>query len=127
MTANMIRIPTPAKATFFDMNALGTFTFSNNIHIRLFWWNRCVIITDGADWYLQKDGGVAETLKHFHGNMNYAVKNLFLFEDGSYRHGRSAPHEIAQHFLDCDWSDFACDRLVVSGNICAVQRPYGGE
>jgi hypothetical protein len=129
----MIRIPKPAETEFTAMYALGTFTFTNNSHIRLYWWNitRSVVITTGNDWYIQKDGLIVDTLAHFleAERSHVRVDNHFLFNNGCYTNGRTAPHDIVQTFLECEWSDFACDKMVICGNVCKkrIVRPYGDE
>jgi hypothetical protein len=129
----MIRIPKPAKTEFTTMYALGTFTFTNDSHIQLYWWNdtRSVIITNWNDWYIQKDGLIVDTLAHFLGadRSQVCVDNHFLFNNGCYTNGCAAPRDIVQNLLKCEWSDFACDKMVIYCNVWKkrVVRPYEDE
>ena len=80
-----------------------------------------VVIADKTTdmWIVMKDGNIMESLAYFltceaH---NIVVKDLFLYEDQSMRSGNPANNSEKQDIYDCDWSDFACEKMILSMDV----------
>jgi len=77
-----------------------------------------VVIRHGEDWYIQPNARIEESLStlicckthDLHAN------GLFLF-DRDYRNGKAADTNMEQGLLECEWSDYAHDKMVFQVNI----------
>ena len=71
---------------------------------------------DGSSsWFIQDDGNIIDSLCYFLPYHFYQIllSNIFVFEDQTLSKGKCATVELESDIYDCDWSDFACDRLVL--------------
>lgn len=80
------------------------------------WWrraNRQVILELNDKWYIQPDGLVTESLGHLLGVPDYQIvcRGLFFFETPG--HGKAVDNDTALAFYNCDWSDYASDRISI--------------
>jgi hypothetical protein len=77
-----------------------------------------VVIQHGNDWYIQPNARIEESLSaliccnahDLHAN------GLFLF-DRDYRHGKAADEDMEKGLLECEWSDYAHDKMVFQATI----------
>ena len=77
-----------------------------------------VVIQHGEDWYIQPNGRIDEALCALIGCRTYDLRagGLFLF-DRDYRNGKAADEDMEQGLLECEWSDYAHDKMVFQANI----------
>lgn len=80
------------------------------------WWRRAerqVILNLNDKWYLQPDWLITDSLGNLLGVPDYQVvcRGLFFFETRG--HGKSVDNDTAMAFYNCDWSDYASDRIAI--------------
>jgi len=77
-----------------------------------------VVIRHGNDWYIQPNARIDEALSTLIGCSTYDLHagRLFLF-DRDYKNGKAADEYMEQGLLDCEWSDYAHDKMVFQANI----------
>jgi hypothetical protein len=80
------------------------------------WWRRAqrqVVLELNDKWYIQPDGLVTESLGNLLGVPDYQIvcRGLFFFETPG--HGKAVDNETALAFYNCDWSDYASDRISI--------------
>lgn len=70
-------------------------------------------------WYLQNDGNIMKSISKFLPYKHYQLlaEDIFVFEDQTLKTGRTADEYLEFDIYHCDWSDFACDKLVIHMNI----------
>ena len=70
------------------------------------------------EWYFQEDGNICDSLADFVHEIPTEMyfTNIFLFRKPG--HGKAADDQLMFDIYDCDWSDFACDRLSLEFNVC---------
>ncbi len=132
-----IRIPCPFlehEETFPIARLTGP---EGNLHFH--WWvpQRSVIvqITTVDRWYLMPDCVIRDCLADLmecHGSeLTPGALYMMTTADGGGGYLEPLPEKIAETFLDCEWSDFACDRRPVVGHIDVrlerAQAPHSDE
>ena len=80
------------------------------------WWRRAerqVVLELNDKWYIQPNGLVTESLGNLLGVPDYQIvcRGLFFFETPG--HGKAVDNETALGFYNCDWSDYASDRISI--------------
>jgi hypothetical protein len=77
-----------------------------------------VVIRHGNDWYIQPNARIEEALSTLIGCSTYDLHagGLFLF-DRDYKNGKAAGMDMERGLLDCEWSDYAHDKMVFQANI----------
>ena len=77
-----------------------------------------VVIRHGDDWYIQPNARIEEALSTLIGCSTYDLHagGLFLF-DRDYKNGKAADMDMERGLLDCEWSDYAHDKMVFQVNI----------
>lgn len=72
-----------------------------------------VVIHNGKDWWIQPNGLISKSLASILdcNELNLQLTDLILF-DRDYKSGDRAPEELENKFFDCEWSDYACDKMV---------------
>lgn len=63
-------------------------------------------------WHRQQDMNILDSLCAILGLIPESVRVEGLEQDGA-----PLPQNLAQNFLHCDWSDYACDHRAVRGHI----------
>jgi len=111
-----IPIPEPSVA---ELQQLAQFTTPEGV-FAVSWMPKTeqVVIQHGNDWYIQPNARIEESLStlicckthDLHAN------GLFLF-DRDYRNGKAADKYMERGLLDCEWSDYAHDKMVFQANI----------
>lgn len=89
----------------------------NEIKIIAVYWMRsthqAVCNFDGK-WYIQSDqnimNGIARIIKYEKNIELLTMDDLFVFETPG--HGHAADDQLVNDFRNCEWSDYASDRLV---------------
>ena len=63
------------------------------------------------EWWVSSDTNILESIAYFCRKSRHTIffSDLFLFTKPS--HGKAADNELQVNIYDCDWSDFACDKL----------------
>ena len=63
------------------------------------------------EWWVSSDANILESVAFFKKTSSFSIffSDLFLFKRPG--HGKAADHELQLHIYDCDWSDFACEKL----------------
>jgi len=77
-----------------------------------------VVIRYGNDWYIQPNARIEDSLSTLICCNTYDLhaNGLFLF-DREYRHGKAADEYMEKKLLECEWSDYAHDKMVFQANI----------
>jgi hypothetical protein len=84
-----------------------------------------VVIQHGKDWYIQPNARIDEALSTLIGCSTYDLHagGLFLF-DRDYRNGKVADESMEQGLLECEWSDYAHDKMVFQATITVDGLEY---
>lgn len=115
-------IPMPSEMALESLQTLAIFTFGDRL-IVFRWWaeHRKVIVHSDLNhtWYIQDDLDIRTSLADIldWGSHSVAVDSLMLYDDATYRHGLALPPALERVFLDCEWSDYACDHRPISGRV----------
>lgn len=77
-----------------------------------------------SEWFIQPDGNIVDALCYFLPFHHYQIllENIVVFEDQSLKDGKFADQYALSYIYDCEWSDFACDKMVLYMD--AVGDPY---
>jgi hypothetical protein len=80
------------------------------------WWRRAerqVVLELNDKWCIQPNGLVTESLGYLLGVPDYQIvcRGLFFFETPG--HGKAVDNETALGFYNCEWSDYASDRISI--------------
>lgn len=119
----------PDEMELDDFTHLATLTSSNGVLV--FWWwsdHRKVIVWQESThtWVMQNDicirDSIADILDCSASTVD--VSNLMMFEGPACRHGFALSEPLAGLFLDCEWSDYACDRRPVMGDVLKKRVVY---
>jgi hypothetical protein len=113
-------IPAPASLETFQRVAL---LLTSRGPLNVYWWAamRRVLVHEKRTfrWLLFEDGGIGPTLATvLQTDLPLTLsKNTLLYEGYQQQHGFDIPEQLHQVFFDCDWSDYSCDGLFVSGSV----------
>lgn len=111
-------IPIP-KPQLTECQQLAQFTTPEGI-LDVSWMPKTeqVVIRHGDDWYIQPNARIDESLSVFIGCRTYDLHSsgLFLF-DRDYRQGKAASDDMERGLLDCEWSDYAHDKMTFQAHI----------
>ena len=115
-----IAIPEPKNLS----QNLSLVTYKGKIILQVFWdavLHSPIFKIEGANnevqWFLQKDGNIVQSIYDFLPNRKYAFLDIFLFKDQSMKHGKCANKQLNHDIYKCEWSDFACDKMVIHLNL----------
>lgn len=74
-------------------------------------------------WFEIEDTNIFDTLSMFlHADPEeFVVRHLFLFDRPG--HGRAADDALLANIYDCEWSDFACDKLSLEFDVVTQAHP----
>lgn len=114
--------PIPPPLTDWESTTLrlvaAVTTFSGGILV--YWWvpHRSVVIyvSERNEWYLQNDMPIRESLADLMNWDPYLVRSreVFMFTGRSWGGaGAFLPPFMSTAFLDCEWSDYACEHRVI--------------
>ena len=106
-----ISIPEPSHA---DLEQLAQILSPAGIICA--WWRRAerqVVLELKDKWYIQPNGLITESLGNLLGVPDYQIvcRGLFFFETPG--HGKAVDNEMALGFYNCEWSDYASDRISI--------------
>jgi hypothetical protein len=113
-------IPPPASLEVFQRVA---FLMTPRGPLNVYWWaaTRSVLIHEKRSfrWLLFDDGPIGTMLANVLQTESPLTlsKNTRLYEGYQQQAGVDIPDEVYQTFFDCEWSDYSCDGLFVSGSI----------
>lgn len=70
-------------------------------------------------WLQQNDMKIRESISDVLGcdSRTLEIGNMMLFDGPMYNYCVQMPTKLEELFLDCEWSDYACDRMPVSGRV----------
>jgi hypothetical protein len=120
----------PISAPIQPLRKLATITHRNNGGLSVFWDenSRYVYfhVTSHAfqrkgfvdEWWFQEDGNICDSLADFVDEIPSEIyfNNIFLFRKPG--HGKAADDQLMLDIYDCDWSDFACEKMSLEFNVC---------
>lgn len=109
-----------ARITFWNKSFLEVFW--NPVTHQIFFANRN---QHHSKWFAQdEDSKIIDSLCQFLQvvKTHQVVADSFMVFDQSERHGKVYATDSLLHIYDCDWSDFACDRLVFHLNVRVSRR-----
>lgn len=108
-----ISIPAPVLPG--DLEQLAQIRVPGNKVLCVYWMRsaRQAICNYEDEWYVQSDQniltGIARAIKYEKSVDQLAVDDLIVFE--STDRGYSANPDMVHDFRECEWSDYACDRI----------------
>jgi len=106
-------IPQPISATV-DQLAQIHLTNTDEI-ISVYWYadTRQIVLNREDDWYIQPNGSVLRSLAALlHCEPHHLVaESLFFFETPG--HGVAVDRQLSLAFYNCEWSDYACDKIAI--------------
>jgi hypothetical protein len=88
-----------------------------------YWWNEPRKVVVWAQryglWLLQDDLVIRDSIADILGCSAAAIEtwNMMLFDGPEYHHGVQLPEKMAELFLECEWSNYACDHRPVTGHL----------
>lgn len=113
-------IPPPASLETFQRVA---FLKTPRGPLNIYWWAemRSVIVHEKRSfrWLLFDDvpiGSMLATVLQTDLPLTLS-KNTLLYEGYQQQEGVDIPDDVYQTFFECDWSDYSCDGLFVSGSV----------
>jgi len=121
----MIRILAPSIMDATEVKPLAFFS-SPVGRLELYWWNefRTVVIhkSNNSHWYQQRDGNIHDTLRSlmcFYPNEPGTLYTTYLRYTTPIDYCDFKEFDADMHagFFDCEWSDFACDGMVIHGSL----------
>ena len=70
-------------------------------------------------WFVQTDGNIMKSLSKFlpYGYYQLLAEEISVFEDQTLSKSTAADTTLEFDIYNCDWSDFACDKLVLDMRI----------
>jgi len=71
-----------------------------------------IIAWDGLGWWIQPNGLISHSLAVLMDCREWSIitEEIHLF-DRDYKNGERAPEDMERKFLECEWSDYACDKM----------------
>ena len=106
-------IPIPAPVAS-GLNQLAQISTPEGV-FEVLWMSKThqVVVRHNTEWYIQPNGRIDESLSFLIGcnPMNISARKLILF-DRDYPNGTDAPDYMEQKLLECEWSDYAYDKMV---------------
>lgn len=90
------------------MKRLARVTLPDHSNLDVFWDDdrHCVLYKKGSRWFAQGDCNIVRSIRNLQSG---TIEQVMVFDQQEH-HGRSYD---TPDFADCDWSDFACDSLVL--------------
>lgn len=115
-------IPEPSAEAVRDFLPLAFLTWGDDVLAYYMWpeYRKVIVWTERHNlWFLQDDMRIRDSISDVLGCAAGTLElwNFMLFDGPAYRHGVQMPDKLAELFLDCEWSDYACDRRPVSARI----------
>jgi hypothetical protein len=114
-------IPIPAPALPGDLEQLAQIQVPENKLLVVYWMRstRQVVCEYDDKWYIQSDqnimNGVSRLIKYEKNIDLLKMDELFIFETPG--HGRAADDDLVRNFRECEWSDYASDRIAFQCSI----------
>ena len=115
LSAPAYTIPIPAPVLPGDLEQLAQIQVPDNKLVAVYWMRstRQAVCRYDGKWYIQSDQNIMTAIARlikFEKNIELlTMDGLFIFETRG--HGRAADDELVNGFRDCEWSDYASDRL----------------
>lgn len=115
-------IPEPAQQALENFLPLAILTLGDDM-LSYYWWSSQSKVVVWAQhynlWLQQNDAKIRDSLADVLGCVGLALEtsNMMLFDGPRFHHGVQLPDKMAELFLDCEWSDYACDRRPVTGRL----------
>ena len=127
----IVRIPNPSHDSMLDFKHLAILS-SPGGNLRIFWWAslRTVIAYKSMNeswWLVSNDETIRDSLWTLCCIQPYECDDLkardMKYSEGRLDEPRPFDDEMLRQFFDCEWTDFACDGLVVHGTIEMYVEP----
>ena len=70
---------------------------------------------NSSSWFIQDDGSIIDSLCYYLPFHYYQIlfNKIFVFEDQTLTRGKAATVALESDIYDCEWSDFACEKMVL--------------
>lgn len=115
-------IPEPSSVALGDFRPLAILTWGDDM-LAYYWWTserKVILWAQRYNLWLQQDdlkirNSIADVLGCESGTLE--TWNMMLYDSPAYHHAVHLPEKIAELFLDCEWSDYACDCRPVTGQL----------
>ena len=115
-------IPMPSEMALESFQPLAIFTIGDRL-IVFRWWaeHRKVVVHNDINhtWYIQDDLEIRTSLADILNwdSLDVGVDTLMLYDTATYHHGVALPSALERVFLDCEWSDYACDHRPLGDHV----------
>jgi len=115
-------IPIPEPVSSADQNELAQIMTPDG-PVRVRWMNSTgqVILCYNGAWYIQPNARIEDSIASLMGYhpVDMRPSGMLLF-DRDYHHGKAAEEREERAVLDCEWSDYACDKMLFQVNVDVV-------
>ena len=112
--ATFYTIPIPEPRHISELQQLAQITTPDGV-VDVYWINKTtqVVIHFDDEWHIQPNGRIDESIGTYLGYdvLDMKASRMLLF-DRDFKNGKSAPEDMEQKVLGCEWSDFALDKMV---------------
>ena len=114
-----VSIPEPVLPG--DLEQLAQISVPGNKLLVVYWMRstRQAVSSYDGKWYIQSDqnmlSAIGRIIKYEHPIDLLTMDGLFVFETPG--HGFAADDDMIRNFRDCEWSDYASDRMAFQCNI----------
>lgn len=112
---NSYTIPIPEPVLPGDLEQLAQIRLPNNTYLCVYWMRneRQAVCNYENEWYIQSDQniltGIARVIKYDKCIDQLQVDDLTVVEVAG--QGYRANADMVHDFRECEWSDYACDRI----------------
>jgi hypothetical protein len=125
-SAYTISIPEPILPG--ELEQLAQVRLPGNKHLCVYWIRntRQAVCNYENEWYIQSDQniltGIARVIKYDKNIDRLHVDNLIISEIAG--RGYHASEDMVHDFRDCEWSDYACDRIAFQCTLRESETSY---
>jgi hypothetical protein len=111
-----------------EAHPIAILTWGDNA-FAFYWWDahKKVIIwaQKYGQWLLQADMNIRDSILDIVDlpGADVELSNVMLFDGPTFHRGVELPEKMKELFLDCEWSDYACDHRPIMGNISICYAP----
>ena len=112
-------VPIPRPSLGAELQQLAQITTPDGV-VDVQWMKQTsqVILRIDNEWYIQPNGRIDESISTLmaYNPLDMRASGLFLF-DRTYAHGVSAAEDLEEKLLECEWSDYAHDKMVFQAKL----------
>lgn len=118
---------TPSEPIVMEFSRLASFKTDSGL-LTYYMWSSCkkvvVYYEKEAAWFIQDDINICQSISDIcrMAPDKLKVSELRMFESLISDKSTVLPTIISDDFLECNWSDYACDRRPIGGNVWFIDN-----